>query len=334
MQIVSFPSSFVDAYLAEVRDLLETGRVAEGRYFREQCEPFVKARHSVPVSSGGAALLALLAFHRQTAGRTTAIVQSNTMRALYTVPRLLGMNLQVVDSSYEDFLAMSPTALERVLAQHGVAERAVVVYSVIGGYLAPSFAQVAKLCRHYAVPLVVDGAHAHYLGALSADDSIDIAYSFYATKVLPAGEGGLVTSPDPERVAWVRRFLMYDRFSNELEIGINLRASELTGALIHRLMTDASLADYFKVARVRIAEGHAAICREHGIRHLDPRAAVDFNGYKLVVLDAFEKVARLGGPLTEHKPTSAVFDTDVLGKPTTLPHWCPPTYSSLSAAQP
>jgi len=333
MQIVTFPAQLIDAYLSEVRELLESGRVAEGRYFRDQGEPFVKNRHSVPVSSGGAALFALLAFQRETAGRSLAIVQSNTMRALYTVPRLLGMKPLVAESSYDDFMAMSPLSLERLLGERGVARAAVVVYSVIGGYLAPSFERIYDICRQAGVPLIVDGAHAHYLDLLLQVE-VDIAYSFYATKVLPAGEGGLIVSPDPERVAWLRRFLTYDRFSNQLEVGINLRASELGGALMHRLMTDATLLPHFKTARVRIAERYRAICVERGIRYLDPRAAADYNGYKLIVLDAREQLALLGTPLTEHAPTSGVFDTDVLGKPTTLPHWCPPTYSSLGSAAP
>jgi len=334
MQIVSLPTPLIDAYLAEARQLLETGKIAEGSYFREQGTPFVPGRHSVPVASGGAAIFGLLAFHRQASGRQVAIVQSNTMRALYTVPRLLGMDVQVVASSYEDFMAMNPAALERQLAQRSVAKTAVVVYSVIGGYLAPSFQRVRELCKQAGVPLIVDGAHAHYLDALVEDDYIDLAYSFYATKVLPAGEGGLVACHDPERIAWLRRFMMYDRFSNELEIGLNLRAGELNAALIHRLMTDRSLRAFFRDARLRVAERYRALCIEHNLRFLDPSAAADYNGYKLVVLDPRGAVAKLSSELTKHAATSAVFDTDVTGKPTALPHWCPPTYSSLSTAGP
>ena len=106
------------------------------------------------------------------------------------------------------------------------------MYSVIGGYLAPSFARIAELCREAGVPLIVDGAHAHYLDAVVSRPEVDIAYSFYATKVLPAGEGGLVSTADEGRHAWVRRFLMYDRFDNELQVGLNLRAWECT--LRHR----------------------------------------------------------------------------------------------------
>jgi dTDP-4-amino-4,6-dideoxygalactose transaminase len=332
MQVVTYPTPLIESFLDEARELLRAGRVAEGSFFRESARPFVEGRHSVPVSSGGAGIFSLLAFHKHAKGKSVAIVQSNTMRALYTVPKLVGMEPRVVPSSYEDFMAMSPDALERALREPGAADAAVVVYSVIGGYLAPSFASIAAICAKAGVPLIVDGAHAHYMPALHRVDDLDIAYSFYATKILPAGEGGLIVSPSPERMAWLRRFLIYDRFENSFDVGLNLRASELTGALIHRLLNDPNAVEHFKHARVRLAERYRALCEKHGLRYLDPGTAADYNGYKLIVLDSLADVQALRTGLTEHPPTSAVFDTDVLGQRTQLPHWCPPTYSSLEGA--
>lgn len=333
MQIVSYPPAFVDGYLAEARRLLESGHVAEGDYFRGSAASYVPEMLSIPVSSGGAALFALLAYQREERGRRRAIVQSNTMRALFTVPSLLGLTPIVVGSTYEDFMAMSPAALERVLEGEEARREAVVLYSIIGGYLAPSFGRVVEICRRAEVPLIIDAAHGHYLDLTAAYPTADIAYSFYATKILPAGEGGLVTTASRERHEWVMRFLMYDRFRNELPVGINMRAGELTAAFIHRLMTDGSVKEHFRTRRVEIATEYKQICEQNGVRYLDPAGAADYNGYKLVVLDPVAEVRRLGTRLTAYEPTSGVFDTDVLGRPTSLPHWCPPTYPSLAPAR-
>jgi dTDP-4-amino-4,6-dideoxygalactose transaminase len=310
---------------------MESGQVAEGRYWKELAPTYVPGRLSLPVASGGAATFALLAYQKYARNRSVALIQSNTMRALYTVPKLLDMEPRVIDSTYEDFLAMSADHLERALADEALRRSGVVVYSVIGGYLAPSFARVAEACRRAGVPLIVDGAHAHYLDAIPREPDVDIAYSFYATKILPAGEGGLVTTASQETHDWVRRFLIYDRFTNVLPAAMNLRAGELTGALIHRLMTDTSAVAHFKDKRVEVANRLIAACKRDGVRYLDPAAAADYNGYKLVVLDPREEVARKSPALTAHEPTSAVFGTDVLGRPTSLPHWCPPTYACLHA---
>lgn len=329
MQIITFPPALVEAYVSDARRLMQSGQVAESYYYRDAAKEYVPGRLSIPVASGGAGIFALLAHHKYVNGRRLAIIQSNTMRALYTVPSLLDLSPVVVDSTYEDFLAMSPSALERVLEDGAMRRQAVVVYSVIGGYLAPSFASIAEICRRAKVPLIVDAAHGHYLEGLVAEREVDIAYSYYATKILPAGEGGLVTTSSDAVHGWLRRFLMYDRFENEMTVGLNLRAGELTAVLIHRLMTDASVVDHFKTARVEIANRYVATCKEHGVRFLDPSRAAEYNGYKLVVVDPYEAVQRLGTRLTEHAPTSAVFGTDVRGGPTSLPHWCPPTYPSL-----
>jgi dTDP-4-amino-4,6-dideoxygalactose transaminase len=329
MQIVTYPPALIEAYLADTRRLLETGQVAEGTHYRELASTYVPGKLSIPVASGGAAIFALLAYQKYVRGRTRAIVQSNTMRALYTVPTLLDMKPLVVSSSYEDFLSMNPDALQWALEDRAVRDASVVVYSVIGGYLAPSFGRIAQLCGDAGVPLIVDGAHAHYLDSIVARPEVDIAYSFYATKILPAGEGGLVSTGDEARHTWMRRFLMYDRFTNELEVGINLRAGELTAALIHRLMTDAALVRHFKGDRLGIADQYREVCEQHGLRYLDQKAAADYNGYKFIVLEPFERVKPLDTMLTAHPPTSAVFATDVRGGSTPLPHWCPPTYASL-----
>lgn len=328
MQVVTFPPALIDAYVADVRRLMETGQVAESFYYRDAAKEYVPGKLSVPVSSGGAAFYVLLAYHKHVSGRHTVLVQSNTMRALFTVPSTLDMKPVVVDSTYDDFLAMSPAALEKALADETTRKQAVVLYSVIGGYLAPSFADIAEICRKSGVPLVVDAAHGHYLDGLLRVEC-DIAYSYYATKILPAGEGGLITTANGTVHDWVRRFLMYDRFENAMSVGLNVRAGELTAALIHRLMTDPSVVDHFKTARIEVANRYASLCAEHRVRFLDPKRAADYNGYKLVVLDPFEDVKKLGTALTEHSPTSPVFGTDVRGLPTKLPHWCPPTYPSL-----
>ena len=96
-----------------------------------------------------------------------------------------------------------------------------------------------------------------------------------------------------------------------------------------KLMTEPSLIDHYSTARVEIADAYATICDERGVRYIDPKRAAAYNGYKFIVLDPFEHVNELGTLLTSHQPTSAVFDTDVLGRPTSLPHWCPPTYTCL-----
>src|SRR5262249_392473 len=161
-----------------------------------------------------------------------------------------------------------------------------------------SFARLAEVCKKAQVPLVVDAAHGHYLRGLVDETYADLAYSFYATKILPAGEGGLVATADSAVYEWVRRFLMYDRFENQLQVGLQLGAGELGAAVDHWLMTDTMLLDHFKTARIEVANRFISICKERSVRFLDPAMAAEYNGYKLVILDRLEDVATLKTRLT------------------------------------
>jgi dTDP-4-amino-4,6-dideoxygalactose transaminase len=56
--------------------------------------------------------------------------------------------------------------------------------------------------------VVVDAAHAvgTYTGAIPVGSGCGATcFSFYATKNLPLGEGGMVTTDDPDRAEWLRR---------------------------------------------------------------------------------------------------------------------------------
>ena len=71
-------------------------------------------------------------------------------------------------------------------------------------------ADVAALAAAADLPLdrVVEDA-AHAVGTAHGDrrvgDGAAVCFSFYATKNLPIGEGGMITTDDPERAGWLRR---------------------------------------------------------------------------------------------------------------------------------
>ncbi|MFA6028791.1 MAG: DegT/DnrJ/EryC1/StrS family aminotransferase [Elusimicrobiota bacterium] len=329
MNIVSFPDCLVASYLRKAEELFKTGKVAEGHFYQESSREFLPGKDSVPVCSGGAAIFCLLAYYKYACSKTHVIIQSNTMRALYTVPKLLGMEVLVADSATKDFLAMTPESLASTVAALPDPRAAVVVYSVIGGFLSPSYREIESYCEKNRIPLIVDAAHAHYLEGVLGSAYADLAFSFYATKILPSGEGGLVSTRRADVYSWVRRFLIYDKHDMTLSYGLNLRANELTACLIHMLMTGPELREYYRDKRVEIASAYRRLCEAHGVAYLDFKKADDYNGYKFVILDKFEDVAAKNTLLTRFGKTTPVFETDVRGGDGTLPHWCPPTYVAL-----
>jgi len=333
MNIISYPSGFAEKLLDQYKHMMSDGQVAEGKFYNEMHHAYVDGKESIPVNSGGSALFALLAFQKYVNNKTHVIIQSNTMRALYTIPRLLNMEVIICESSRKPgFMAMDPTGLTEAIEKlrtDGLLTRAVAVYSVIGGYLSSSYPAIEAITRQHSIPLIVDAAHGHYLQRIMSSDYADLAFSFYATKILPAGEGGLVTTADTVVFQWIKRFLAYDRFNYAFQVGLNLRATEFTAYFIYLLMTDANLKRHFVGKRVELAGFYKKVCIEHGFSFLDHEEALEYNGYKFIVFEPHEKVEQLGTALTAYKPTSPVFAANVFDGGPLLPHWCPPTYPSL-----
>ena len=107
----------------------------------------------------------------------------------------------------------------------------------IGGWVNPDINKIMDLCNSLGIAVVEDCAHS--LGATLNGEHTGLfgvagVYSLYATKAIPAGEGGIVVSNDKEIGELVSKFSIYDRFEQELDIGVNIRMSELNALLSFR----------------------------------------------------------------------------------------------------
>ena len=103
----------------------------------------------------------------------------------------------------------------------------------IGGHIAFDVERIADYCRDHGIFLLEDCAHAH--GARWDDRRAGAwgdagAYSFYATKTISTGEGGMLVSAREELLEHARAFRNYGKPDHRVE-GLNLRMSEFTAAI-------------------------------------------------------------------------------------------------------
>ena len=332
MKVVSYPDELRKILINKFNSMLEEGFVAEGKYYSAE-DNYISGKISVPVATWGAAYITLIAYYKNVLGKENVILQSNTMRGVYTASRFMGMDVLVCDSSaIPGFLSMDFNSAKDLfvkIEKNGQLKKSVLVYSVIGGYLSDDYFQIEKLCEEKGVPIIVDMAHGHYLDQLINREYPDLTFSFYATKILPSGEGGLISLTDKDKFEWIKKFLIYDRFDYSLEVGVNLRTNELTSYFIYQLLNDNSLIEYYKNNRIKIADQYREECIGKEIKFLDFKKASDYNGYKFVIFDSFEQVKKKSDLLCKHGQTSPVFNFDIVNKKPILIHWCPPTYPSL-----
>jgi dTDP-4-amino-4,6-dideoxygalactose transaminase len=174
---------------------LTTGEVAAR--FEQDFARLVGARYALAVSSatGGLHLsLEALGVGRGSRVITSPYTYASTAEAIIN----LGADPLFVDIEAETF-NISPAAVEAALSRHGGEVSALLPVHVAG--LPCRINEINALAERYRLPVVEDAAHAFpvQLGGRMVGTLGDAGvYSFYATKSITTGEGGMiVTGSEP-----------------------------------------------------------------------------------------------------------------------------------------
>ena len=181
--------------LALIDDSLRTGSLTLGPHTSAFEEAFA-ARHSVPhavaVSSGTSALEIILRAIG-VAGREV-VVPTNTFYASAGAVEHAGGAVRLVDVS-ADTMALTRESVAAALGP----DTAAVMLVHIGGIISPEARAIRALCDERGVVLVEDAAHAHGCsldGTPAGSFGHAAAFSFYPTKVVTSGEGGMIVTAD------------------------------------------------------------------------------------------------------------------------------------------
>ncbi len=216
-----------------VIDALESGQLSQGprvAAFEEAFARYTGARHAVALNSGTAALhLALLA-HGIGPG-DEVIVPAFSFAATATTVLHAGARPVFVDVREDDF-GIDPVLIETAITP---LTRAIVAVHLYGQ--ACDVEAVRALCARRELALIEDAAQA--VGAESSGRRCGSfgtgAFSFYATKNLQTGEGGMLTTDDDalaDRARGLRSQGERIRYVTE-EAGYNYRMTEVAAALGH-----------------------------------------------------------------------------------------------------
>ncbi|MGH9206679.1 MAG: DegT/DnrJ/EryC1/StrS family aminotransferase, partial [Acidimicrobiales bacterium] len=200
MEVPAARIAFSDADRAEVAQassvLLQSGSLTLGEHTRRLEEEFARlhdAPYAVAVSSGTAALEIVL--RTVDVRGCDVIVPANTFVATALAVMRAGGHTVLADAD-PTTLSVSRATVEAALTPRC---KAVVVVH-IGGLISPEMGPIQELCDQRGLALVEDAAHAHgsTLGGRCAGSfGVAAAFSFYPTKVITSGEGGMIVTGDP-----------------------------------------------------------------------------------------------------------------------------------------
>lgn len=216
---------------AAIHRVLASGQLAQGenvaafeRHFAEACQ----VKEAVAVSSGTAALhLALLA-HDIGPG-DEVITTAFSFAATANVILLVGAIPVFVDIE-PDTYTLDPTLVEAAITPRTKAIMPVHLY----GYPC-DMRQLVPLAEAHHLALIEDAcqAHAAEIEGKRVGGFGTGCFSFYATKNITTGEGGMVTTNDPriaEQVRLLRNHGQKERYYHTT-LGYNLRMTEVEGAI-------------------------------------------------------------------------------------------------------
>ena len=230
-----FPPEDIEEIKKHVENILKSGMLTLHTYTKEFEKLFAKicnVRNAIAVNSGTAALEIALRCMKLNPG-DEVLVPTNTFSATAAAIIFAGGKPRFTD------IDPSTLCIDAENVQKNLTDktRGVIVVH-IGGLVCPDIKAIREICQDRRLFLIEDAAHAHGSGidGKPAGSLGDVGcFSFYPTKVMTTGEGGMITTNDDtiaERARILRDQGKEDFSSNRIvELGYNWRMQEISAAI-------------------------------------------------------------------------------------------------------
>ena len=218
-----------------VEDVLDSGMLADGpvvREFENEFADYCGTEHAVATSNGTTALHA--AFEALGIGAGDRVVTTPfSFIASANAIRLAGGEPVFADIDPETY-TLDPAAVEATIQEYDGNIEAILAVHLYG--LPADMERLGEIAAEYDVALVEDAAQAH--GATFDGERVgsigDVGcFSFYPTKNMTTGEGGMIVTDDEDIAERAARFINHGRTEQygHAEVGHNFRMTSIAGGL-------------------------------------------------------------------------------------------------------
>src|SRR5437588_3761783 len=256
------------AEIDEVVDSMRSGWLTTGpktKRFEREFASYIGAAHAIAVNSGTAAMhLALDAIGLQPGDEVIVPVYTFTATAevvVYFRARPVFVDVDPITCN------LDPAQLEKCITPR---TRAIMVVHIAG--LPAELDAIHAIAKAHNLPVIEDAAHAfpaQYRGRMIGTISDLTAFSFYVTKTLATGEGGMLTTANPEyaeratmmalhgisRDAWKRYTAEGSWYYEVLQAGYKYNMTDIAAALgLHQLARSEWLWERRRAIALRYTE--------------------------------------------------------------------------------
>ncbi len=247
-----------DAEKRAVMDVLDSGQLAMGsrtEAFEKAFAEYVGAKHAIGVNSGTAALIVALQAHGVGPGDE---VITTPFSFIATATSIIACGATPVFVDIDPFdLNLDPNQVEDAITDQTKAVMPVHLY----GHPA-RIDEIQELCEDNGLALVEDAAQAH--GAEHAGRRVGTfgtgCFSFYPTKNMTTGEGGIITTNDDEVARLCRIIRSHGqevRYKHDY-FGLNWRMQDMNAAIG---LVQMDYIEDWNTARIANAEKLASLIR-------------------------------------------------------------------------
>jgi dTDP-4-amino-4,6-dideoxygalactose transaminase len=223
-------------FLKGAWDILSSDRpLGESKYTKEFEDRFAEmsdTKYALACSNGTTAIE--LALKSIGVYGKKVLMPSNTFFATSVAVTNAGGIIELLDMEPDSF-SICPIDLEKKLTP----EVGAVIIVHIGGIISHKISKIVDLCKKNNVPLIEDAAHAHFsLKGINRAGAIgDVGtFSFFPTKVMTTGEGGMITTNNKELYEKMKSLKNFGRHLEDSGVivapnGNNFKVNEFTSLL-------------------------------------------------------------------------------------------------------
>ena len=275
MGAIKLPKKSIKFFKDNQDKIFKSGALSEGIWnakLSNQIKIITKTKNAIGVNSNGSGLVALLLIYKEYYGRTDVMIQSNTMYGVKTITKTAGYNLVgFIDCKLETLMPSFHDVKKSVKNYGKSTSNLLIMLSDIGGIINPDIEKISKFCKEKNIILIEDSAHS-FGSTLNKKFSGTFGnagvYSYYSTKAIFAGEGGVVVTDDKNIGNLMKDFVAYDRFKQKMNIGCNIRLSELQALMIYSVIKE-----YKEIIKnkSKIAKKYSETCNNFGIKYISQK---------------------------------------------------------------
>src|SRR3989338_2394797 len=273
----------------EVKKVLDSGILAQGekvKNFEEDFANYCGVKYGIAVNSGTAALHLALIANKISKGDEVITTPFSFIATVNTI-KMAGAKPVFVDIN-EDTFNIDETKIEEVITDK---TKAIMPVHLYGNPC--NMKEIMNLANNYDLKVIEDACQAH--GAMYNDSKVGSfgtgTFSFYPTKNMTTGEGGIITTNDPdinEMCRKLRQHGMAQRYSYEC-LGYNYRMTDI-GAAIG--VIQLKKLDFWKEKRIENANLLSSLLKDvNGIitPKVDSSTKHVFHQYTIRVTNSFGK---------------------------------------------